>query len=156
MFGRPDHLKRHIVTKHASLSASEQMYLSETLKKRKQNPRQHQQASIVKTSPTQQESFINTNPGSVTTSLPDSMMISLPPPKEEVTQQRPESELSTVSVVDLETVTTSFTANNGHFLNPSSFIRPPEYLHHAASVPVFQLTMPPSTNASNTNSHQTL
>ena len=128
VFGRPDHLKRHIVTKHASLSASEQMYLSETLKKRKQNnPRHHQQASTVKTSPTtQQESFLNTNPGSVTTSLPDSsMMISLPPPKEEVPQHSPrESELSTVSVVDLETVTTSFTAaNNGHhFLNQATLI----------------------------------
>lgn len=36
VFGRPDHLKRHIATKHASLSVVEQMYLSENLNKKKQ------------------------------------------------------------------------------------------------------------------------
>ena len=36
VFGRPDHLKRHISTKHASLSLPEQMYLSESVNKKKQ------------------------------------------------------------------------------------------------------------------------
>jgi hypothetical protein len=34
VFGRPDHLKRHIATKHSSLSPVEQVYLSETLNKK--------------------------------------------------------------------------------------------------------------------------
>ena len=40
VFGRPDHLKRHIATKHSSLSATDQQSLSENLiqRKKRQNP----------------------------------------------------------------------------------------------------------------------
>ena len=135
------------------------MYLSESLSKRK-HPKQS--GPSVKTSLSQEPA-----------TRPSSMMISLShkeDPRQQ--QQRPESELSTVSVVDLETVATSFTAvagNTATFLPSNNSIvatasatsnlspsnssvqfrpplpPPPEY----APAAVFQLSLPPPTTLQN-------
>ena len=133
------------------------MYLSESLSKRK-HPKQS--GPSVKTSLSQEPA-----------TRPSSMMISLSHKEEpRQQQQRPESELSTVSVVDLETVATNFTAvaaNTATFLPSNNSIvatassnlspsnssvqfrpplpPPPEY----APAAVFQLSLPPPTTLQN-------
>ena len=135
------------------------MYLSESLSKRK-HPKQS--GPSVKTSLSQEPA-----------TRPSSMMISLSHKEEPRQQQRPESELSTVSVVDLETVATSFTAaavaNTATFLPSNNSIvatasatsnlspsnssiqfrpplpPPPEY----APAAVFQLSLPPPATLQN-------
>lgn len=80
VFGRPDHLKRHIATKHASLSVVEQMYLSESINKKKQKQtKQPQQPPPIQ---------------------PVHVLQKLEP-----LPDRPESELSTISVADIGTST---------------------------------------------------
>ena len=86
VFGRPDHLKRHIATKHASLSVVEQMCLSESISKKKQ-----------KKSPTTAVPVV---------SQPINLqnVVHLSSPKNEPSQSRPGSELSTISVAEIATL----------------------------------------------------
>ena len=104
VFGRPDHLKRHIATKHASLSVVEQMSLSESINKKKQKKSPATAGSVV----------------SHVTSVNLPNVLHLHSPKIETTQSRPGSELSTISVAEIATLqpvlqaapTTPFTLPN--------------------------------------------
>ena len=109
VFGRPDHLKRHIATKHSALSPTDQQHLSENLGKKK---RQH----ISKTGGVQslpKPSPSTPPPTTVAAALtshhqiPETNLSNVILPKSglETTPDRPGSELSTISVAELNTVT---------------------------------------------------
>jgi hypothetical protein len=112
VFGRPDHLKRHIATKHSSLSLIEQMYLSENLakKKQRQQPPQQQQEQQEQVQSSQQQQLQPSSlqqPGIVNHQQPTlSQVLNLPQKEEPLMDppQRPESELSTVSGAEINSV----------------------------------------------------
>lgn len=119
VFGRPDHLKRHIATKHASLSVVEQMYLSESVNQKKQKKQVTTQPSslshhvLPEATPTSQFNLTNVLP-----------VIS---PKIEPSQSHGRSEtseLSTISVAEIATLQ----ASSG---STTSFAVPSQFDHYA-------------------------
>ena len=82
VFGRPDHLKRHIASKHASLPHEEQINLSESVNKRKHANKQPQKQPHPKPAPPQLPTQPLTN--LATTFIPNNfseMMLSLKEPQ---------------------------------------------------------------------------
>ena len=116
VFGRPDHLKRHIATKHSSLSDTDQQFLSENLLlgSKKKN-RQHNHPTRTTQQSNNQQILTQHQLPEVPLSNHSSDQI-LPVPKTTIIQaittptslqttdtttDRPESELSTISVAEL-------------------------------------------------------
>ena len=130
VFGRPDHLKRHIATKHSSLSETDQQFLSENLLlgSKKKN-KQHNPSKTTQQSNNQQILSQHQLP-EVHLSNHSSDQPILPVPKTTIIQaittpislqttdtqkirenvvvesNRPESELSTISVAELNNAIT--------------------------------------------------
>jgi len=112
VFGRPDHLKRHIATKHSSLSETDQQFLSENLLlgSKKKN-RQHNPSKTTQQSNNQQilsqHQLPEVLPVPKTTIIQAiTTPISLQTNTDTTTTDRPESELSTISVAELNNAIT--------------------------------------------------
>ena len=121
VFGRPDHLKRHIATKHSSLSETDQQFLSENLLlgSKKKN-RQHNPSKTTQQSNNQQilsqhqlpEVHLSNHSSDQILPVPKTTIIqAITTPislqtNTDTTTDRPESELSTISVAELNNAIT--------------------------------------------------
>ena len=115
VFGRPDHLKRHIATKHSSLSETDQQFLSENLllgskKKNKQhNPsKTTQQSNNQQILSQHQLPEVNLSNQSTVpkTTIIQAITTPISLQTTDTTTDRPESELSTISVAELNNAIT--------------------------------------------------
>ena len=120
VFGRPDHLKRHIATKHSSLSETDQQFLSENLLlgSKKKN-KQHISSKTTQQSNNQQilsqhqlpEVHLSNHSNDQILPVPKATIIqAITTPislqTTDTTTDRPESELSTISVAELNNAIT--------------------------------------------------
>ena len=120
VFGRPDHLKRHIATKHSSLSETDQQFLSENLLlgSKKKN-KQHNPSKTTQQSNNQQilsqhqlpEVHLSNHSSDQILPVPKTTIIqAITTPislqTTDTTTDRPESELSTISVAELNNAIT--------------------------------------------------
>ena len=115
VFGRPDHLKRHIATKHSSLSETDQQFLSENLLlgSKKKN-KQHNPSKTTQQSNNQQilsqhqlpEVNLSNHSTVPKTTIIQAITTPISLQTTDTTTDRPESELSTISVAELNNAIT--------------------------------------------------
>lgn len=110
VFGRPDHLKRHISTKHKSIAPEQIVYFCESVNKKKQKKASTSSSLshvLPEATPTSQFNLTNVLP-----------VIS--PKIEPSSHGRTESELATISVAEIATLQAS-SASTTSFAVPSQF-----------------------------------